>query len=151
MCSNVIPEDEWVFFPMPQSFSTISVYIANNKACTGNADDYFIFDLYTKSLLFCVKSSYGCSVSTSPSLPMSPIEVQIWGRHSTTLLDGIGYVVNITSSTILPPPPSHRWRITGTVQPKLRRENANKRWINGKYESLLLNALIFFSHVWEGF
>ena len=147
----MILDDEWGLLPMPQSFSSISVYISNNKTYTNNVDDYLVFGLYAMWLPFCLKSSWRCSISTSSFLLVSLIEVQIWGWRSTPLLDGIGYIVDVTSSTMLSLLPSHRWRIMGTIQLKLKWENANKLLADEKYESLLLNAFRFFSHVWERF
>ena len=43
-----------------------------------------------------------------------------------------------------PPPPSHLRIITSTIHPKMRQDNANKRWTSEKYQLLLLNALEFF-------
>ena len=45
---------------------------------------------------------------------------------------------------MLSPPASQRWKITFTIQSKLRPENTNERLKGDKYELLVSNALKFF-------
>ena len=45
---------------------------------------------------------------------------------------------------MLSPPASQCWKIAFTIQPKMRRENANKCLKGDKYELLISNAFKFF-------
>ena len=83
----------------------------------------------------------------SPSLPLSLIVVQIWGRYLTTLSIGIGYVVDVIWSKMLSLLVFQHRGITCTIQLKMRRENVNKRLTSEKCELLLPNALSFFKCV----
>ena len=62
-------------------FSNISVYIARNRVCACNIDDYPYFGLCEQWSLFCLKNGCRCLVSTLHFLILSPIFVQIWGGN----------------------------------------------------------------------
>ena len=134
----------WInFTSYGNDLKSISVYMSSNVAYPFNAADYPFFGLCAQWLLAWLRNSWRCLVWMSPFLPLSPIVVQIWGRRSTTLSNGIGSVVDVIWSTMLSLPVLQHCGITRTIQPKLRPENVNKRLTGEKCELLLPSALPF--------
>ena len=144
MCSSHIPDIEWFLLPMrPWFWELFCLYCYEQAMCAWKFWLSFFWPMCT--VIACLaKEQLEFSLWMWPFFPLSAIVLQIWGRPSTTLFGGIGYVLDVIWYTMLSPLASKRWKITRTIQSKLRRESANKCLASEKHELLVPNALNFF-------